>query len=231
MSKLAGIDCRDGMPLKNGQPFHRETEKESNGSRMKKLNAIRLIKTRKRRHSKFGGKPCLPASLGWPVSPEGRELDFLVQIDLSEMPQGTDLPESGTLFVFYDSGKMPYSNGEDGRENYWHIMYTPETPSEVPCEPQKEEFTRIFKECFLNFKILRSSKNFTAPHHQLLGRPYWLQGSKRMPGYRLLLQLDSDWDSGPGWTWCDCGILYFFIKPADLDAGRFDRVNVVWECC
>ncbi len=147
------------------------------------------------------------------------------------MPQGTDLPESGTLFVFYDSGKMPYSNGEDGRENYWHIMYTPETPSEVPCEPQKEEFTRIFKECFLNFKILRSSKNFTAPHHQLLGRPYWLQGSKRMPGYRLLLQLDSDWDSGPGWTWCDCGILYFFIKPADLDAGRFDRVNVVWECC
>ena len=231
MSKSAGIDCRDGMPLKNGQPFHRETEKESNGSRMKKLNAIRLIKTRKRRHSKFGGKPCLPASLGWPVSPEGRELDFLVQIDLSEIPQGTDLPESGTLFVFYDSGKMPYSNGEDGRENYWHIMYTPETPSEVPCEPQKEEFTRIFRECFLNFKILRSSKNFTAPHHQLLGRPYWLQGSKRMPGYRLLLQLDSDWDSGPGWTWCDCGILYFFIKPADLEAGRFDRVKVVWECC
>ena len=231
MSKLAGIDCRDGMPLKNGQPFHRETEKESNGSRMKKLNAIRLIKTRKRRHSKFGGKPCLPASLGWPVSPEGRELDFLVQIDLSEIPQGTDLPESGTLFVFYDSGKMPYSNGEDGRENYWHIMYTPETPSEVPCEPQKEEFTCIFKECFLNFKILRSSKNFTAPHHQLLGRPYWLQGSKRMPGYRLLLQLDSDWDSGPGWTWCDCGILYFFIKPADLEAGRFDRVKVAWECC
>ena len=231
MSKSAGIDCRDGMPLKNGQPFHRETEKESNGSRMKKLNAIRLIKTRKRRHSKFGGKPCLPASLGWPVSPEGRGLDFLVQIDLSEIPQGTDLPESGTLFVFYDSGKMPYSNGEDGRENYWHIMYTPETPSEVPCAPQKEEFTRIFKECFLNFKILRSSKNFTAPHHQLLGRPYWLQGSKRMPGYRLLLQLDSDWDSGPGWTWCDCGILYFFIKPADLDAGRFDKVMVMWECC
>lgn len=231
MSKSAGIDCRDGMPLKNGQPFHRETEKESNGSRMKKLNAIRLIKTRKRRHSKFGGKPCLPASLGWPVSPEGRELDFLVQIDLSEIPQGTDLPESGTLFVFYDSGKMPYSNGEDGRENYWHIMYTPETPSEVPCEPQKEEFTRIFRECFLNFKILRSSKNFTAPHHQLLGRPYWLQGSKRMPGYRLLLQLDSDWDSGPGWTWCDCGILYFFIKPADLEAGRFDKVMVMWECC
>lgn len=231
MSKLAGIDCRDGMPLKNVQPFHRETEKESNGNRMKKLNAIRLIKTRKRRHSKFGGKPCLPASLGWPVSPEGRELDFLVQIDLSEIPQGTDLPESGTLFVFYDSGKMPYSNGEDGRENYWHIMYTPETPSEVPCEPQKEEFTRIFKECFLNFKILRSSKNFTAPHHQLLGRPYWLQGSKRMPGYRLLLQLDSDWDSGPGWTWCDCGILYFFIKPADLEAGRFDKVKVLWECC
>ena len=231
MSKLAGIDCRDGMPLKNGQPFHRETEKESNGSRMKKLNAIRLIKTRKRRHSKFGGKPCLPASLGWPVSPEGRALDFLAQIDFSEISPGTDLPESGTLFVFYDSGKMPYSNGEDGRENYWHIMYTPETPSEVPCEPQKEEFTRIFRECFLNFKILRSSKNFTAPHHQLLGRPYWLQGNRSMSGYRLLLQLDSDWDSGPGWTWCDCGILYFFIKPADLEAGRFDKVKVLWECC
>ncbi len=110
MSKLAGIDCRDGMPLKNGQPFHRETEKESNGSRMKKLNAIRLIKTRKRRHSKFGGKPCLPASFSRPVSPEGRALDFLAQIDFSEISPGTDLPEYGTFFVFYDTDKMPGSN-------------------------------------------------------------------------------------------------------------------------
>lgn len=231
MSKLAGIDCRDGMPLKNGQPFHRETEKESNGSRMKKLNAIRLIKTRKRRHSKFGGKPCLPASLGWPVSPEGRELDFLAQIDFSEISPGTDLPEYGTLFVFYDTDKMPGSARGDDCENYWRVIYTPEAPSEAPREPLSEESSRIFRECFLNFKILRSSKNFTAPHHQLLGRPYWLQGNRSMSGYRLLLQLDSDWSSGPGWIWCDCGILYFFIKPGDLEAGRFDRIKVIWECC
>ena len=155
-------------------------------------------------------------------------MDFLAQIDFSEISPGTDLPEYGTLFVFYDTDKMPGSDRGDDCENYWRVIYTPEAPSEVPREPLSEESSRIFRECFLNFKILRSSKNFTAPHHQLLGRPYWLQGNRSMSGYRLLLQLDSDWSSGPGWIWCDCGILYFFIKPGDLEAGRFDRIKVIW---
>lgn len=39
-------------------------------------------------------------------------------------------------------------------------------------------------------------------------------------GVRLLC-LDSDY--GPGMMFCDCGVLEYWIDPADLAAGRFER--------
>ena len=198
---------------------------------MKQRNAIRLIKTETPRRSKFGGRPNLPESCALPVDPQGRELEFLAQIDFSELPPGTELPERGTLFVFYDSRKMPHSESDVDESGYWRVIFTDEPLPESPRAPLQEEIW-TYKEFFLNYKVLRTSKNFSAPHHQLLGRPFWLQHRNMAPGYRLLLQLDSDWGpNGPCWSWCDCGILYFFIKPEDFDAGRFDKVMVMWECC
>lgn len=44
----------------------------------------------------------------------------------------------------------------------------------------------------------------------------------------LLGQFDSD--NQLGFMWGDCGALYYLIRPADLTAGRFDRVAFTWQC-
>lgn len=47
----------------------------------------------------------------------------------------------------------------------------------------------------------------------------------------LLLQLDTDdEESGPGWMWGDCGMLYFWIRQQDLEARRFDRTWCILQC-
>ena len=45
---------------------------------------------------------------------------------------------------------------------------------------------------------------------------------------RLLFQLASDENAGMGWG--DGGHLYFCVRPADLKAKRFDRVDVDYQC-
>lgn len=44
----------------------------------------------------------------------------------------------------------------------------------------------------------------------------------------LLLQLDSDDFSGM--MWGDCGMLYFWIRKQDLEAGRFDECWMILQC-
>ena len=47
-------------------------------------------------------------------------------------------------------------------------------------------------------------------------------------GWQLLLQVDTDDDSGM--MWGDVGKLYFLIRPADLEAGNFGEVAFTWQC-
>lgn len=47
--------------------------------------------------------------------------------------------------------------------------------------------------------------------------------------WRLLLQLDTD-DNGTGWTWGDCGRLYFWLPEAELRARRFDHTWLNLQC-
>lgn len=46
-------------------------------------------------------------------------------------------------------------------------------------------------------------------------------------GCYLLLQLQCD--DLAGFHWGDAGILQFWIRPADLEAGRWDRVTMSFE--
>ena len=66
--------------------------------------------------------------------------------------------------------------------------------------------------------------------HQLLGYPWYIQDEDMAPGQMLLLQLDSNEESGGSWMWGDCGRLFFWIKPEDLAARRFDSVKLILEC-
>ncbi|MEO2091203.1 MAG: DUF1963 domain-containing protein, partial [Gemmataceae bacterium] len=77
----------------------------------------------------------------------------------------------------------------------------------------------------------------TEKGHQLLGQPNWLQGEppwfdgneKGLLKSRHLLTLDGDRNAG--WSWGDCGLLYFGISADYLKAGRFDRTLFEFQCC
>lgn len=115
--------------------------------------------------------------------------------------------------------------------------------------------TRAEGQAYLCFLQERSPENLGIPAHQILGHPRPLLDDMQVqcqlvsggvdltgsvdfadprvrdllagsPQWRLLLQLDSD--CGAGTCWHDCGCLYFWIRRADLAAGRFDRT---WMVC
>ena len=47
--------------------------------------------------------------------------------------------------------------------------------------------------------------------------------------WRLLLQLDTDDDVGM--MWGDCGMLYFWVRKADLQEARFEDCWMILQCC
>ena len=208
--------------------------------------AIRLIKTDEAHISKFGRKPDLPASIQWPQTPEGYEMDFVVQIHFPEVPEGFGLPETGTLFLFYDCDTQPFGCDEEDSE-YWKIIYTdehlPETPRERSSQPETplnhSEPLFLFQEVFLTFEkfISRASdaERIGDGHglHQMFGYPLYIQDEDMAPGYELLLQIDTDEgeiEPEDGFLWGDCGRLFFWIKPGDLATKQFDNLKLVLEC-
>jgi uncharacterized protein YwqG len=78
--------------------------------------------------SRFGGDPDLPPHFGWPRR-NGQPLDFLAQINLSEVNQlwpsessielhesgRIDLPANGWLLFFYDCEEMPWGGSTKDR--------------------------------------------------------------------------------------------------------------------
>jgi len=75
--------------------------------------------------SRLGGHPDLPIDLEWPAW-NGRPLDFLVQLDLSEISGFKvckHLPPSGRLYFFYDSESMKWGFDPADRGS-WRVMFS-----------------------------------------------------------------------------------------------------------
>lgn len=74
--------------------------------------------------SKVGGDPDLPTSIQWPMWKK-RYLDFLLQLNLVEMPQDLRcdlLPKSGRLYFFYDMRSRAW--GFDPRDKgRWKVIF------------------------------------------------------------------------------------------------------------
>jgi uncharacterized protein YwqG len=69
-------------------------------------------------------------------------------------------------------------------------------------------------------------RDLHCPLHQMFGIGKNVQGTAedaRANGTVLLLQIDSDFSLHPNFMFCDMGVAQFWIEPADLAKGRFDR--------
>ena len=65
----------------------------------------------------------------------------------------------------------------------------------------------------------------------MLGAAQDIQGApwRMKDSHILLMQFDTD--DGLNWMWGDCGVLQYWITPADLKAWRFNKVIVTMEGC
>lgn len=74
--------------------------------------------------SRMGGNPDLPIGISWPIS-QGRPLDFLLQLNLSELPRKLvedALPERGWLYFFYDLERGPWGYDVSHRHG-WRVLF------------------------------------------------------------------------------------------------------------
>ena len=90
----------------------------------------------------LGGEPNLPPEIDWPYFEENgvplAPMHFLGQINLAELPpEATELglPESGTLFFFYDTIYAPLGWLDRGGSK---VIYVAEDVSGVPLRPTPE---------------------------------------------------------------------------------------------
>lgn len=97
----------------------------------KKAIAFQLVKEGglPNSRSKFGGDPLLPADFLWPSSKD-RELDFFLQVDLSEIASldaENQLPKSGLLTFFYDVENQPWGEDPADADGHRVVYFTDQT--------------------------------------------------------------------------------------------------------
>ena len=162
-------------------------------------------------------------------------LDFLAQIYCLDLPGGLGLPDTGTFFFFYDAEEMPWE-GEGEEKRHRAVIYTLES---LPETVRSSGGRPPFGEVFLTFEQVETfppdDDSFEenddkdtvecGAHHQMLRYPVYIQDEDMAPGKILLLQLDTDDDTG--WMWGDMGMIYFWIAPQELDARNFDDVRLI----
>jgi uncharacterized protein YwqG len=169
-----------------------------------KKPAIQLVpRTKSPGNSKIGGIPNFPVGIDWPRWKD-LPMSFLTQIDLSEVPHISSLPNlptSGILFFFYDQEQSTW--GFDPADaGSWQVIFSPTNPSEVR-EPAGI-LTR-FKEKQVTFRQIEvwpeaetvEPAYFELPDEafdQLLERqlePYGGEWTHQMGGYPLVIQNDA----------------------------------------
>lgn len=64
--------------------------------------------------SKVGGVPYLPKNMAWPVTPEGKEVFFLAQINFAEMPPLAPFPTKGIVQFFVNDDDLYGMDFDDG---------------------------------------------------------------------------------------------------------------------
>ncbi|CAM4199228.1 DUF1963 domain-containing protein [Bordetella tumbae] len=101
--------------------------------------------------SRIGGGPDLPANMDWPRDASGFYLNFLVQIDLADLPERPEnLPGAGLLFFF---------SGTDC--NDWLVHYTP-PGTELMAQALSDDARNSTESAFRMVNWDSNRKQFTA---------------------------------------------------------------------
>jgi uncharacterized protein (TIGR02996 family) len=202
--------------------------------------------------SKFGGRPDLPRGTEWPRC-EVAPLEFLGQLDLAEVSRtvaGRALPATGLLsfFMYHDHGQDVFgSERYRGVPGGLQIIHTPAGADlgrlDVPDDLTRN-FGRPHRPCRLTFQdamdVTDSASGwptldeslrpavFSDADHKLFGYSHVsVLASDPTPGpeWEQLAQLSSDRDLH--WNWGDGHQLFWYIRTADLRAGRFDDTTAI----
>lgn len=171
--------------------------------------------------SKLGGAPDLPPGTPWPAR-AGAPLAFVLQLDLSGIDTGGELPADGLLSFFYDAVEEPWGD-EPEDAGSWLVTHVPAgTPLERRAFPDDLPEDVRYDAVTLAAEPVDDADE----GHLLLGAPEPLQGELD-PSMRLLLQVASD--DGTGMMWCDDGVLYVLMPPDALACREWDRAWVVLQ--
>ena len=202
--------------------------------------------------SKFGGRPDLPRGAAWPRC-EASPLQFHAQFDLSELSRtvaGRALPPAGLLsfFMYHDYPQDSYGEPEHGRgvPGGLHIIHTPpgaELHRLAPPDDLTADHGPPGRPCRLTLTEALDLPDGWKPRrkgdyerwplvdgadHQLFGYArVTVLGEDPVPGpeWEQLLRFSSD--DKLSWGWGDGHRLFWYIRTADLRAGRFDRTAAI----
>ena len=196
-------------------------------------------------HSKIGG------AYFWP-DVNSPKLQFLAQINLSELPENDVFPKSGMLqFFIGDDSSYGLFAKKGGSLVVYHkdISYGIEVYKDFPNSPilkpsgmkfilkeepmsssdfRFKEYSFQFDEADLGEEVY---DEFSGIGCKLLGYPFFTQYDPRRKGDEhdtLLFQLDSD---SVHVMWGDVGVCNFFINEEALKNMDFSDVLYNWDCC
>ncbi|MBA4062834.1 MAG: hypothetical protein C0501_03845 [Isosphaera sp.] len=198
--------------------------------------------------SQFGGLPSLPAGAGWPRCEEA-PLEFLAQFDLAELRRtvaGRALPPAGLMsfFVYHDYDRDAFG-GPDSRgvPGGLRIIHTPPGAELVAVDPP-DDYAEVHGRppgpCRLTLTDGLDVPESAAGWPEFDDRGAWSSlvrhADHQLFGYTHVTVLAEDPTPGPDWEqlvrfdsdrnlrwgWGDGHRLFWYIRSADLRAGRFD---------
>lgn len=201
--------------------------------------------------TRLGGAPDLPPGSSWPSFGD-RPMAFVAQVNLAEVAPLDErglLPPAGLVSFFCSPADL-------GREGSWHVSFTEagtalvrsELPAEIPShdrfgavglraepeltypppDPSTLERLGLSPHEGLAYEDILEDES-DSPRHRMLGHPDIVQSDMREAGPDLCLVLQIDSDDAAGMMWGDMGRLYFWIRPEDLVACRFDRSRLDYQ--
>ena len=163
--------------------------------------------------------PAEPASLKERPAPEGLPPDLVFRTKFISPQRIETLPDSQML----PDRDFDWKRDGDGYQELVDEAYGGQTKHQMFGYARPIQNADMEMECQLvsNGINLGRGNGSDDPRYEKLkdGAGEW----------RLLLQLDTDDDTG--WMWGDVGTIYFWIRESDARRGDFSKVWLVFQCC